>query len=287
MHGAMCGGFSLTSDVGVDLRLGVEFPYVRHMILNLTALRMYDKQPRRKELLDLAHRHQDYALQLARPDVAALSTCNVSAVLRFSFLIAISCLGMPLYQHPNLPLDMSHDPIDILIQSFHMTRGIRFINERKWELENDPVHGDGPELDDEDPFQQELVLKYPIYPAVRDLIVKHCNPGQETLVCLDALRKVFSFIDLIESTSELWHDARLIQLWPIEIDQYFLALLCARREIAMVILSYYSALLKTRSGCLWPFRAWPAILLNRVAETLGEKWGSWLEWPRERVFFQA
>ncbi|KAI4732645.1 hypothetical protein E4T50_16791 [Aureobasidium sp. EXF-12298] len=57
-------------------------------------------------------------------------------------------------------------------------------------------------------------------------------------------------------------------------------MLIARKPIALLILGYYSVLMKLRSDTMWPFDTWPAKLLNRIEEVLGDDWDEYLEWPR-------
>lgn len=283
LHATRSDGHGLTVDLDDDIQLGFSFPYVLHIILSLSALRMFEKNPARNELLQEASRHQNRALTLVKPNLADLSNHNIDAVLRFSFMAAIAALGRPLRRHAEVPLGLEQDPITDIIHSFNMTRGIKFITERKWLLSGESYEGGGFDLSEEDPWQQGLCTKFAVYPVVRQLILDNCAPGAETLVCLDAIRKVFSFIDLIEQDPDLFHDARLIQIWPIELDQRFIDLLVSRHQIAILILGYYSLLLKLRSGNTWPFKAWPSLLLQRVEEVLGEKWACHLWWPKFQI----
>ena len=283
LHAARSEGYGLTVDLHDDIQLGFSFPYVLHIILSLSALRLLDRNPTRTKLLQQASRHQDRALALVKPSLADLGDHNIHAVLRFSFMAAIAALGHPLRPHGESSFGLEQDPITDIIHSFNMTRGIKFVNERKWLLTGEPYQEGGPDLEDDDPWLQDLRTKFAVYPEVRQLILDHCAPGAETLVCLDAIRKVFSFIDLIEQDPDLFHDARLIQIWPIELDQRFIDLLVSRHQVAILILGYYSALLKLRSGNTWPFEAWPSLLLRRVEEVLEEKWACHLWWPKLRI----
>lgn len=141
----------------------------------------------------------------------------------------------------------------------------------------------GPALDDEDPWQQDLMSEYPPYPVLRDLINIHCTIEEDNLVCLDATRKIFSFITLLEEYPNLHPDARLVQIWPIEIKKRFLDMLIARKPIVLLILGYYSVLMRLRSDNMWPFNEWPSKLLQRVEDVLGHEWLEYLEWPKSRV----
>ncbi|KAG9559274.1 hypothetical protein KCU71_g9783, partial [Aureobasidium melanogenum] len=266
-----------------DIQLGFTFPYVLHSILSLSALLLFSQQPSRIELLDRACAHQNSALTLVRPHLVDLNKQNVNAVVKFSAITSVIALAQPLYQHP-YRISRTLDPINDILNSFHMARGIRTVLERQWQMEG--IHRDpdaGPDLDDEDPWQQDLFTKYPPYPVLRDLIISHCTSEADRLVCLDATRKIFSFISLLEDQPNMHPDARLIQIWPIEVKKRFLNMLIARKHIALLILGYYSVLMKLRSDTMWPFDTWPAKLLQRIEEVLGDDWGEYLEWPRSRV----
>jgi hypothetical protein len=251
---------------------------------------MYDRQPARTDLLSRASRHQHHALALVCPHLSNLDQHNVHAVLRFAFLVSIVALGQPLYQ-PNAQSQHGQDPIDDILHSFNMVRGIKFVTERKWQLAGETTAfcaGRGPRLDDEDPFHQSLASKYPPYRALRALVAKTCaldddSNDADRLASLDALRKVFSFTALIESQPNLHPHARLMQVWPLELDARFMAMLSARRPVALLILGCYTALLKLRAGGAWPFGAWPGLVLRRIREVLGREWEGGLRWAVGRV----
>lgn len=268
---------------GDDIQIGFAFPYVLHSILSLSALQLFSEQPSRTELLDRACAHQNSALALVRPHLLDINKCNVEAVVKFSAITSVVALAQPLYQHP-YRVSRRNDPIDDMLISFHMTRGIRTVLERQWQIEQVEFDPDaGPALDDEDPWQQDLMSKYPPYPVLRDLINIHCTIEEDILVCLDATRKIFPFITLLEECPNLHPDARLVQIWPIEIKKRFLDMLIARKPIALFILGYYSVLMRLRSDTMWPFNEWPSKLLQRVEEVLGDEWLEHLEWPKSRV----
>ena len=287
LHSSIREGETFGLDADDDIRLGFSSPYLLHIILSLSALRMYDRQPTRLDLLARASRHQNHALILVHPHLASLNHQNVHAVLRFAFLVSIIALGQPLYQSNNAKPQQTQDPIDDLLHSFAMVRGVKFVTERRWQLSGEafplPAGGAGPRLDDEDPFCQDLPVKFPQYRALRTLITRTCTISSERLVCLDALRKVFSFTALIESHPDLHPHARMIQIWPLELDARFMAMLAARRPIALLILGCYTALLKLRAGGAWPFEAWPGLVLRKVVETLGKEWARHLGWAVGRV----
>lgn len=288
IHSSIREGEAFGLEADDDIRLGFSSPYLLHIILSLSALRIYDRQPTRLDLLARASRHQDHALALVRPHLASLNQQNVHAVLRFAFLVSIVALGQPLYRPNNAKPQQTQDPIDELLHSFAMVRGVKFVTERQWQLAGDdfPLHAGGaggPRLDDEDPFDQNLPAKFPQYRALRALITRACNLDSERLVCLDALRKVFSFTALIEANPDLHPHARMMQIWPLELDARFMAMLVARRPIALLILGCYTALLKLRAGGAWPFEAWPGLVLKRVVEVLGREWAGYLRWAVARV----
>lgn len=105
----------------------------------------------------------------------------------------------------------------------------------------------------------------------------------ERPVYIDAIRKVFSFIEIIEIWPELYHDARLIQIWPIELHSHLMFMLTDCQPAALLVLSNYAALLKLRSGNVWPFASWPHLLLQAVEKSLGHGWQASVEWARRIV----
>lgn len=283
LHAGLVDNQFLGSITIESLRIGHEFSYVLHILLSLSALRLFDRQPSRMDLLVQANQHQTFALRLVRPHLSALDRSNIDPVLNFSHIVSIAALAHPLYSQCKEGALLSADVIGDMIQSFHITRGIKLISQRKWELNGYPRSNCVPDMEDEDPWNQGLLVKYPGYSTIREVITRCCNTGLERSSCLDAIRKVFSFIDLIEDWPDLHHDARLIQIWPIELHQHFMAMLSDRHPVALCVLGNYAALLKLRSGTTWPFATWPVLLLQAVEADLGVEWHSVLHWARRRV----
>ena len=119
---------------GGDIQIGFAFPYVLHSILSLSALQLFSEQPSRTEFLDRACTHQNSALALVRPHLLDINKRNVEAVVKFSAITSVIAVAQPLYQHP-YRVCRRNDPIDDMLNSFHMTRGIRTVLERQWQIE--------------------------------------------------------------------------------------------------------------------------------------------------------
>lgn len=267
---------------GQDIQLGFAFPHLLHTILSCSALSLYSKQPERIELLDSAYVHQNAALLSVRAHLTDLNKSNIQAVLPFAAIMSVIALAQPLYPHPYRP-GQRRDPIDSIVNSFLMTRGIKTILERQWQLEGVSNPNEDLDFDCEDPWGQDLMSKFPPYPVLRSLITEHCTLEADKVVCLDASRKIFSYITFLEEQPDAHQDPRLAQIWPIEIDKRFIDMVSARRPIALLILGYYAALMRMRSETMWPYAAWPSMILHRVDALLGEEWSEHLQWPKDRV----
>ncbi|KAH0347611.1 hypothetical protein KCU81_g3437, partial [Aureobasidium melanogenum] len=174
--------YEATGQDSDDIQLGFTFPYVLHSILSLSALLLFSQQPSRIELLDRACAHQNSALALVRPHLVDLTKQNVNAVVKFSAITSVIALAQPLYQHP-CRIGQTSDSISDMLNSFHMARGIRSVLERQWQMEG--IHHDpdaGPDLDNEDPWQQDLMIKWPPYPVLRDLITSLCTSEADSQI---------------------------------------------------------------------------------------------------------
>jgi hypothetical protein len=276
----------LEQDTGDGILMGFSFPFLLHNILSLSAIRLFSEQSTRLELLDRACVHQHLALTLVHPQLVNLSLTNIQAVLKFSSIASVIALAQPLYQNPYQSSTEKVDVIDGIIGSFHMTRGIKAILERQWQLSGISFPQENFVLDHEDPWELSLMSTNRQYRISRDLIRQHCQSKNETLVCLDACQKLFSFITILEREPHLHLDARLVQVWPIEVQKEYIDMLRARRPNALLILGYYTALMQLRSDTAWPFFTWPVVLLRRVDELLGKDWATHLQWVKDRVLIQ-
>ncbi|KAH0347751.1 hypothetical protein KCU81_g3428, partial [Aureobasidium melanogenum] len=275
--------YSITPDSKPDKELSglpFRFPYLMHSTLALAALHLYSEQPHRPELLSRAAAHQHAALSQVRPHIIDVTAEHSQAILNFAAITSIFALAEPAYDPRGL--GSARDPVDELLNSFHLGRGIKTILTQAWSLlqhkENiKKVIG----LPDYTALKATLDDTYPVYPTLRSVIKESCQ-DDEAVSCLEALELVFFYMAVNETHQQDIPGPMYVQMWPIDVSTHFLSMLADRNPIALLVLAYYAALMRLRSNTWWLER-WPSAILQHVTSTLDPTLVIHLDWPRQKI----
>ncbi|THV72665.1 hypothetical protein D6D29_09308 [Aureobasidium pullulans] len=261
--------------------MGLRFPYLMHSNLALAALHLYSEQPHRLELLSRAANHQHAALALVRPHIIESSPEHSQPILGFAAITSIFALAEPAYDPRGLGL--VRDPVEELLNSFHLGRGIKTILTQKWGVlrEKESIQKVAV-LPDHTALIATLGETYPAYSNLQDTINQHCQ-GDEASACLQAAERVFFYMAIMETHPEEVPGPMYVQMWPINVSSLFLDMLADRHPISLVVLAHYAALMRLRSNTWW-LQRWPSALLQHVAATLDVVLLPSLDWPKQKIF---
>ena len=275
--------FTITPDHNPDQEtadLPLRFPYLMHSQLALAALHLYSEQPERSELLSRAAAHQHAALSQVRPHIVDVTAEHSQAILGFAAITSIFALAEPAYDPRGLGI--VRDPVDELLNSFHLGRGIKTILRQRWDVLQ---HKDSIKkvaiLPDYTALEATLDDHYPEFPILRDVISQNCQ-GDEAASCLEAAQKLFWYMAIMETHQQAVPGPMYIQMWPLNISTLFLNMLADRIPIALVVLGYYAALMRLRSNTWWLER-WPSAILQHVTSILDPALAIHLDWPRHKI----
>ncbi|KAI5245065.1 hypothetical protein E4T42_06953 [Aureobasidium subglaciale] len=261
-------------------KLPLRFDYLMHSTLALAALHLYSEQPHRLELLSRAASHQHAALSLVRPHIIDGTPEHSQAILGFAAITSIFALAEPAYDPRGLGL--VRDPVDELLNSFHLGRGIKTILTQKWHvLQHNESIQKVAVLTDYTALIPTLDNVYPAYPILRGVISQHCH-DDEAASCLHAAQTVFHYMAIMEAHHQEVPGPMYIQMWPIDVSTVFLDMLADRHSIALIVLAHYAALMRTRSNTWWLER-WPSALIQHITMILDPSLIVHLDWPRDKV----
>jgi hypothetical protein len=263
-----------------DSELPLRFPYLMHSNLALAALHLYSEQPDRLELLSRAAAHQHAALSQVRPHIIDVTAEHSQAILGFAAATSIFALAEPAYDPRGLGL--IRDPVDELLNSFHLGRGIKTILMQKWDVLQ---HKDSIKkvavLPDYTALKPTLEETYPAYRILRDVIRQHSH-GDEAASCLEAAEVLFFYMAIMETHQQAVPGPMYIQMWPLHVSTLFLNMLADRTPIALLVLGHYAALMRLRSNTWWLER-WPSAIIQHVASVLDPALATNLDWPRHKI----
>ncbi|KEQ77829.1 hypothetical protein M436DRAFT_18016, partial [Aureobasidium namibiae CBS 147.97] len=276
--------FTITPDDTPDKEtsdLALRFHYLMHSQLALAALHLYSEQPDRLELLSRAAAHQHAALSQVRPHIIDATAEHSEAILEFAAATSIFALAEPAYDPRGLGI--VRDPVDELLNSFYLGRGIKTILMQRWDVLQ---HKDSIKkvavLPDYTALKTTLDDHYPGYPILRDVITQNCQ-GDEAASCLEAAQNLFWYMAIMETHQQAVPGPMYIQMWPLHVSTLFLSMLADRIPMALVVLGYYAALMRLRSNTWWLER-WPSAILQHVTSILDPALAIHLDWPRHKIF---
>jgi hypothetical protein len=275
--------YTITPDAKPDKEqseLPLRFPYLMHSNLALAALHLYSEQPDRLELLSRAAAHQHAALSQVRPHIVDVTAEHSQAILGFAASTSIFALAEPAYDPRGLGI--VRDPVDELLNSFYLGRGIKTILMQRWDvLQHKDSIKKVAHLPDHTALKATLDDTYPAYPVLRTVIPQNCQ-GDEADSCLEAAENLFFYMAIMETHQKDVPGPMYIQMWPLHVSALFLNMLADRSPIALVVLGYYAALMRLRSNTWWLER-WPVAIIQHVSSILDPTLVIHLDWPRQKI----
>jgi len=178
---------------------------------------------------------------------------------------------------------IQRDALDDLVNAFELNRGITCILSMKWP---DVVTNGIPDvpaiIEDEEGLEKGLDEHYPILLTVMDALSILCDDMVQLESCQKAIRRTFLYMRALEVKSEVEYSRRLIQHWPHSLNKNYIKMVITRHPAALIVLSYYAALMSMKSDTWWLYK-WPALIINRVADLLEPEAEHLLDWPRQWI----
>jgi hypothetical protein len=231
------------------VELSFRNPFLLHAILSLSAIHKATTLPHseRSSLLMQSAMHIDIALQEFRNRLSSLNPGSVPAMFAVAAILIVHHLAKAQTQ------DIT-SPVDELLGCFRLVRGVKVVAEPSWaDILGTEV---APLLD--------TVTREPLVGTVPDLIRldELCGDREPYKQAVEKLRALFLEV---KSSQEDQPSLAFLFLWPAAIEDDFIELLSEKDDIAMVILSYYSVLLKLWGNAWW-IKGWGNLIMNAVRE---------------------
>lgn len=259
--------------------------YLLHSILGLSALQIFAGDRSQLERYRQAISHQDAAIRQAKPHLTYLTADHAEAIFWFSSFTSIFALAEP----PLRPQESQPrlDPIQDLLHSFRLGRGIKMIL-RRMPDHLGIVKATSPEhwKDNRQELIPKLHANYPQLTQLETYIESNCNDSEEALICLSAAKELFTFIAVLQDNPTNKRLTHLIQSWSMNLSDDFMDMCGGKFPPAIAVIGFYVVALEARQS-VWFFRGWPAILLKECETILndaGTDGTKLLEWPKQLIF---
>ncbi|KAG9243796.1 hypothetical protein BJ878DRAFT_442629 [Calycina marina] len=280
--------------------MGLEYPFLMHEILALTALHMSKVRPHKATIYQLAARtHLDAGLAMFQPEMANLNAQNCHACWAFSTMVFTHMWAS---QDPGKPSQLFFAPPVNIFEDTDQTQHVKWIQLHRGSLKmlRDlfPSLREGPLLPLFEPWKgMDPVAKSPLSPdevgpltelsnawanSHRDQAYKDILSAAAASLC-----RVFSLLTYNPKISKL----SAVMSWFSNISDEFLKMLEDKHPEALLIVAYYCVALK-RADNMWWVREKPENLLRTVMTELlastqatqaKQAWDRWMEWPKSQV----
>jgi hypothetical protein len=263
------------------MQLALSKSYLLYSLLALSALHLFSENRSRMELFARASFLHDAALRLVQPHITNFTEDDSIAVMVFSGMAATIELGQ-FVLNPNQTVE-SPSPIDKILDCFQMSKGVRIVMTPHWRH----LHGSWiqPFLRVEDNREEILPIldkEFPSLSIIRCLVLSQDKKEQRE-ACLYAVERVFLYICLIKFSLKSHPTCvKLIDAWPVEVDNAYEMMVLQRKPVALVILAHYAVLLSLKENAWW-LPGLPRKLLEQIDGILGEPWAQLLSWPKEMI----
>lgn len=258
--------------------------YVLHNCLALSALHLFKQNRTKTELWERACFLQGIAIEQVQPILINMTQDDSIAALIFaSNTAAFSRAEYMLNPHQ---LQDNTDPIDKIIESFQLSRGINMVAAKYWPyLKHTWINSNIPDLvdDQEEEMRNSLKDKFTTYSSINALALGQEDP-ERSKVALQTVDKTFRYIaHLMDDGYNYPTLIYLVDAWSVTLPTVYREMLEERKPVALVILAYYAVLISLTPE-VWHLDGWPTLLINRVADVLGPEWSEFLRWPQEMIF---
>lgn len=255
-------------------QLAFEYDFLLHGILAVTALHLALTSPSNKEVHSAtAMRHYTAALELFRPYLSSITSCNISPIFAFSCLVPIYIFGYP--HTSSLP----SNPLPEMLEIIGVLRGCAGIvrSGNEW-LESGPFK----HLLLPSPTEPSQALPIDIEVALSRLSIYNSKTTTDPTL----LNNYSGAIGILRESFKLAlntpGEQKVALPFPILISPEVPMRMRERDPMSLVILAHYGVILHWLSTSIW-MRGWGALVVDAVKETVGGDWNECITWAVEDV----
>ncbi|KAF2967287.1 hypothetical protein GQX73_g6249 [Xylaria multiplex] len=259
--------------------------YLMHGVLALSALHYAHTHHAERQQYYVASAHyQQLALRFFSTSVGAINKENCEAY----FLLSIIIFLLSTFRIARMGDGVERVSVQTVVQSFVLLQGIRDVlasqSLQRWLVGNPlaVILAPRPMCQPSLGLQTEVQIQLM---RVRQL-------AQEELCFYDGEELQHNYIDSIDQlqTTSVWADPtspegrRRIWYWPFNLSPAFLHSLRSGRQLALIILAHFAALVRPLEEKDWVLCGWSSSVLAMIDETLDQRWSHWLDWPRQYTY---
>jgi hypothetical protein len=266
--------------------IGLEYPFVFHGIIAISALHMASLVPNRKqELHKSALAQESVALPSFRACFSSPNKDSIHPIFAFAGAIVYYIMASPDEVGRKGGRCRIPSRNDEYPHWFQAIRGLMALLANHWErlcrgpfgplLLDNPV----PDYSLRNTDDEQLEKLEGMFPSPTDssTSLEAKQDAHKIEICREALTELRKVYQLIAIRTRLSNEA-WFRVWIGNISQEFVELIFDRDPRALVILAHYCVLIK-RHDHVWYLKGLGPGLLENIRQAIGDEWQSWIEWP--------
>ncbi len=266
-------------------KMGFSYPFVLHLMLAVSALHLAHSQPERREsYMAQGEHHYGIALRSVIVLLPSMDAVNCEAMYMSAVLICLYKLGRGPQPGEYLAFSDQGDA-----EWMKLLQGVRAIIQSMTHVLSSgilaPIVKAGTQ-------KQKPPAERKIPPNYRENIEKlrrfiaEARAGdpnaQAYIEALDCLSQSFTgFYEGTDGTRESDY-SNIIFAWLYRVSGEFSLRLQQKQPVVLVILAYFTILLK-ELDCIWYMSGWVPNITTGIHLSLPEDYRIWLQWPMEHI----
>ncbi|OKL58809.1 hypothetical protein UA08_05738 [Talaromyces atroroseus] len=266
-------------------QLGFQHPYVLHLILAMAAFHLVHLAPPDSDVArfeGLADHHYEAGLREVSRLIPSINRHNLVSLYVATVLIClITCAKRPSPGHLLLVAEGQE------VSWWQLLRGVRYMRDLD-------VHGlqlsfHTEESTEEQPHATTRPVHWerPLDGISKFIAQEATSPGKEVyekaLADLSGcFRDSFGTASQPKEGSGVDGEFQFIMGWVYRTEEDFVLCLKNQQPISLIILAYFSVLIKTLEY-EWFMQGWASHILEGVGERLRIEYRHWLDWPAEQI----
>jgi Zn(2)-Cys(6) binuclear cluster domain-containing protein len=252
------------------VRVGFRFPFLLRGILSLSAIHKATTIPtaERSSLILQSTKHIDIALQAFRDQLSHPNPEYAPAMFALAAILIVHHLAMAQIQSIK-------DPISELLGLFRLVKGVRVVLQGNWTSI----------LNTEVGALLTAVKRQPVSGTMPEILSLHdlCDGRAPYKQAIDSLHEVFLEVRQAKIQNTEQSTIALLFIWPSAVQDDFIELVLAKDPIALIIIAYFTILLRIW-GTAWWIKGWDRLIMGAVRDALPDsKYNKLLGWAQVYV----
>lgn len=256
--------------------------FSRHELLAFSAFHLaYKHADQRAEYYAFGIHHQDLAIRGIREKLHNVIPHEAAPIVATSTLLTLSVFASTGFEASCAEVATNQNAIDGMLNIFSLMQGMGNVLAIAQRSIMDsflaPMFRDAGEPTASQPMLDELIQH--IHPLRTFIQGKRDLHEDERQVYLDVIGHFEPVLQLSMPPRIDNRELRFLFIWPLHLDQRFLAFIRNRHAGALVIIMFYATLIYSAEPRYWFMDGWGNRLMRACYDCVDQSWMPAIQWP--------